>query len=257
MNSKIFICSIIFTLTLFVNARTEYALPKKIVSISGKLLQSTGKPLAYTEIELVPLDSEKQINDGRLLATTSLSGLFSFVNVPDGRYSLSINFDEKPTETSPYPTFFYPNATNRAEAEIFEIDAAAKIKAIVFRLPPKLVQRKITGVVIGADGKPIADAFVFLKDIEYADASFAFSHKTDRAGSFKINGFENRRYYIAAILLDKLPSNSAPPGKPIAIGRTPTFILDANNADFTLVLKKVAEKRELLDKNVGVLILER
>lgn len=257
MNSKIFICSIIFTLTFFVNARAEFASSKKVVPISGKLLQSTGKPLAYTEIELVPTDSKKQINDGRLLAATSVSGLFSFVNVPDGKYTLSINFDEKPTETSPYPTFFYPNATNRAEAEIFDIDAATKRKEIIFRLPPKLAQRKITGRVVGVDGKPVADAFVYLKDLEYDDLSFAFFNKTDRRGTFKFNGFENRGYYITAVLLDKLPTNSTPPGKPIAFGRTKPFVLDANNADFTLKLKKIGGEKERLDNNVGLLILVR
>lgn len=194
MSYKFFICSLIFALTLFANARAAHASSKKPVSISGKLLQSTGKPLGYTEIELVPIDSEKQINDGRLLATTSISGLFSFVNVPDGKYTLSINFDEKPTETSPYPTFFYPNATNRAEAEIFEISAASGRKEIIFQLPPKLPQRKITGKVVGTDGKPVADAFVSLKDIDFDDLSFDLSGKTDRSGTFKFNGFENRSY---------------------------------------------------------------
>lgn len=257
MNSKIFICSIIFTLTFFANARAAHASSKKFVSISGKLLQSTGKPLAYTEIELVPIASEKQINDGRLLATTSLSGLFSFINVPDGRYTLSINFDEKPTETSPYPTFFYPHATNRAEAEIFEISAASGRKEIIFRLPPKLAQRKITGKVVGTDGEPVADTLVSLKDIDYDDLSFNLSGKTDRSGTFKFNGFENRRYYITAIKFDKPPNNSTLPGKPIAIGRTKAFVLNANNTDFTLTLKKIGEEKERLDNNVGILILER
>ncbi len=257
MSYKFFICSIICILTFFVNARAEDALFKKVVTISGKLMQSTGKPLAYTEVELVPIDSEKQINDARLLATTSNSGLFSFANVPDGRYTLSINFDEKPTETSPYPTFFYPNATNRAEAEIFDIDATAKRKEIVFRLPPKLTQRKITGKVVGADGKPVADAFVYLKDLEYDDLSFAFFNKTYRSGTFKFNGFEKRGYYITAVLLDKLPTNSTPPGKPIAVGRTKAFVLDADNSDFTLTLKKFGEEKERLDNNVGMLMLER
>lgn len=254
MSFKIFICSVIFTFTFPINARAEHGLVRKAASISGKLLQSTGKPLAYTEIELVPTDSKKQINDGRLLAATSVSGLFSFVNVPDGEYTLSINFDEKPTQTSPYPTFFYPNAANRAEAEIFEIRATSGRKEIIFRLPPKLAQRKITGKVIGADGKPVADAFVSLKDIDYDDFSFDLSGKTDRHGTFKLNGFENRSYYITAIQFDKLPTNSTPPGKPIAFGRTKAFVLDANNSDFTLNLKKIGEEKERLENNVGMLI---
>ena len=253
MKHKIFICSIIFTLALLTAARVEAIVPAGFVSFSGKLLQSNGKPLAYTEIEMVPISSKKQINDPRLLATTGVSGLFSFANIPAGKYTLSINFDEKPTDTSPYSTFFYPNAANRTEAEIFSIDAASKISGIVFRLPSKLERRKITGKVVGADGKPVADAFVSLKDVQYDDSSFDLSNKTDAAGTFKFDGFENRTYYITAIQFDKLPNNSAPPAKPIAYGKTKPFVLDANYSDFILRLKKLGEDDERLENNVGLL----
>ena len=77
---------------------------------------------------------------------------------------MSINFDEKPSETSPYTTFFYSNAADRAEAEVFDVNAASEINGLMFRLPSKLVQRKITGRVNGTNGAPSAGAFVYLRD---------------------------------------------------------------------------------------------
>src|SRR5688500_4979997 len=71
--------------------------------VSGKLLKSNGRPLPYTEIELVPVAYNKQIDDKRFWAMSNATGNFSFSDVPGGKYTLSINFDEKPTDTSPYP----------------------------------------------------------------------------------------------------------------------------------------------------------
>jgi hypothetical protein len=110
----------IFILTIFFTIFSAANICAK-TSLNGKLLQSNGKPLPYTEIELVLTDSEEIANDGRLLAISSTSGKFSFINIPEGKYTLSINFNEKPTEFSPYETFFYPNTKIRAEAEVFEI----------------------------------------------------------------------------------------------------------------------------------------
>lgn len=247
---------LIFALALIVNGLTADAAVRGGVSISGKLLQANGKPLGYTEIELVPIDSAKQINDRRLLAATSVSGFFLFSNVPAGKYTLSINFDEKPSETSPYTTFFYPNAADRAEAEVFDVNAASEINGLMFRLPSKLVQRKITGRVNGTNGAPSAGAFVYLRDIEYDDSSFAFVNKTDRNGDFRLNGFENRIYYITAILLAPPPSDDLSITEPLAFAKTDRFTLNADNTSFTLRLRNISGRRDLLDKNVGLLILD-
>ena len=247
---------LIFTLALIVSVLPVGAARRGGVSVSGKLLQANGKPLGYTEIELVPIDSKKQINDRRMLATTSVSGLFLFAAVPVGKYTLSINFDEKPSETSPFQTYFYPNTADRAAAKVFEIDAASRISGLIFQLPPKLAQRKITGKVIGTDGKPVADAFVNLKDIEYDDASFALINKTDKNGNFKLNGFENRAYYLAAMLFTQSPPDNLASGEPLAVARTDRFILNAENVEFTLRLRNINGKKGLLDNNVGKLILD-
>src|SRR5215212_4693136 len=108
---------IIFLLLTFCSAEPAFA----DGVLSGKLLKFNGKPLAYTEIELVPVDSAKQVASRQLWATTGSNGNFIFDKIPPGEYTLSINFGEKPTDLSPYATFFYPTAANRALATLCEI----------------------------------------------------------------------------------------------------------------------------------------
>ncbi|MGB5012606.1 MAG: carboxypeptidase-like regulatory domain-containing protein, partial [Pyrinomonadaceae bacterium] len=85
----------------FVFALPFYGQQPKPVMIQGTLIKSDRKPLAYTEIELVPVGSGVVINDTRLFGITDQRGRFNFVDVPDGKYTLSINFGDKPTLLSP------------------------------------------------------------------------------------------------------------------------------------------------------------
>lgn len=259
---KLFMKYALFITLLSLAFVFQFAFSKSIAArgdganVSGKLLKANGKPLAYTEIELVPVDAETQINDANLLSITNAVGAFNFKNIPDGEYTLSINFDEKPSPTSPYATFFYPAQIERDDAQILKIEAATKITYLVFRLPPPLVQRRVTGKIIGIDGLPVPNAFVVLRDVEYDDRSISLDTKTDRNGNFTLQGFESRRYYIAAMQLSRLPTAFTPPGDPIAFGNTPLFTLDATTKLQTIVLRPLDEKNQLPDRDVGMLILD-
>ena len=250
----IFLLTAFFALTFQENVSAQKSAANS--AIKGKLLQSNGQPLAYTEIELVPVGSNVQVNDARLLATSSTSGLFTFQNVPDGNYTLSINFDEKPTNLSPYSTFFYPNTANRAEAEVFRIDATSNLNNLVFRLPPRLVQRKIIGKVLWSDGKPVADAYVFLRDVEF-DMSLTFGEiKTDNNGNFTTVGFEGRKYQVGAVLFDKAGKSLAEfSASVIASANSDVFVLNAGTANVKLTVELPKEIERMRDKQIGALIL--
>lgn len=219
--------------------------------VSGKLLKSNGSPLPYTEVELVPVSYDKQIDDSRFWATSDSAGNFSFSDLPGGKYTLSINFDEKPTDTSPYQTFFYPGNINRTQAKTFEISANERITDINFRVPPPLSQRRVVGKVVGADGKPVSGAFVYMRDVEF-DKSLVLDVKTDRNGNFTLSGFETRQYQVGALLYEQSnPSVLDSPGKMIASAYSPIFTLAATSPNFTLVLEESDEVKKLREKNVG------
>jgi hypothetical protein len=215
-------------------------------ALGGKLLKANGKPLAYTEIELVPVESAKQVADRKLWSTTGSGGNFIFDKIPPGEYTLSINFDEKPTDLSPYLTYFYPKTANRALAKIFEIYADTKIANLVFQLPPPLAKRKIFGRVFDEKGKPAANVYVALRDVEgdKEDFSMAFSPiKTDAQGNYSLISFEARKYQVFALLLegsDKSPYFD-PRARIVAGGKSDVFLLDAKTASINLTLQ-TAEK---------------
>jgi hypothetical protein len=215
-------------------------------SLSGRLLKFNGKPLPYTEIELVPVDSAKQVASRQLWATTAANGNFAFDKIPPGEYTLSINFGEKPTDLSPYATYFYPKATNRALAKIFEIYADTRVANLVFQLSPPLVKRKISGKVFGKDGKPAANVYIALRDVEgdKEDAFLGFSPiKTDAGGNFSLSNFEARKYQVFAILLEGSDKTQFfdPNAKLIAAGKSEVFLLDAKTGTVILTLVSVTD----------------
>lgn len=244
----------ILLLVFFVFAASVFGQPANGGMVSGKLLKSNGKPLPYTEIELVPVFYDTQIQDQRFWATTNSLGNFSFSNVPSGEYTLSINFDEKPSETSPYQTYFYPNNSIRSEAETIKVVSGSKITGIKFRVPPPLAQRKVFGRVINADGEPVEGAYVYLRDVLF-DQSLLLNNKTDRNGNFTLTGFETRRYQVGALLYEQInPSVLDSPGKVIATAYSEIFTLAAKNPLFTLVLEESDEIKKINKKNIGMLI---
>ena len=206
--------------------------------IKGKVLKFNGKPLAHTEIELVPVDSDKIVNSPNLIGISDGAGRFAFLKIPKGKYTLSINFDDKPTDLSPYITFFYPAAKKRADAQVFEIDEKTPLKTISFQLPPPLQQIKITGKVVNSDGQPMADVYVDLRDAMFDENyGFTFKTKTDKKGAFTLNGFENRLYQVGAILLAK-PLSPLERPETLAMTATEIFLLTQKTPSFTLRLKE-------------------
>jgi hypothetical protein len=221
----------VITCLLFV---TESVNAKSV--ISGKLLKSTGKPLAYTEIELIPIDLDEIVVDPRLYAVSNPSGSFSFPNVPNGSYNLSINLEDQPSDLSPYSTTFFPNTAKREEARIFEIVENTRIMNLTFQLPAQLVKRKIAGKVSWKNGKPAIGAYILILDAK--SESIAYSKeilRTDATGNFTASVFENRKYQILAVILDSPP----PFGTALAKIKSEVFLLNQSTQPFNLTLNQI------------------
>src|SRR5262249_117054 len=149
---------------------------------------------------------------------------------PPGRYTLSINFGDIPSELSPYDTFFYPSAFNRFEAEVITIEPSTKIRNIVFRLPLPLVKKTIYGKVTWEDGSPVKNAIVCYADINASRFRTCGEPVTDVNGRFKLMGFEHRKYRLGAIVFG---NQSDPDNRPriIAGGESEEFILDSDTRE--------------------------
>lgn len=219
--------------------------------IKGKLLKSDGKALAYTEIEMVPIDADKIVVDGRMIATSSTSGLFLFNRLPKGKYTLSVNFKDKPTELSPFPTHFYPNTAERKDATVFEITDTSKPQTIIFRLPSALVRKKVSGNVVWENGNAVENAFIFVKDIDF-DESFSFGqYRSDKKGAFTFTAFASRNYQVGAVLFDSFETLFVP--KIIAAAESQLFKLETDNQHVKLVFGERKDYDRFRDKYIGIL----
>ncbi|HYG81588.1 MAG TPA: carboxypeptidase regulatory-like domain-containing protein [Pyrinomonadaceae bacterium] len=164
--------------------------------IAGRLLDSQGRPLAIKSVDLLPVG-----RDGKLLrhlwSITNEDGSFQYTNLPPGRYVLGVNTFDAPDEDLPYRKTFYPSTTDQSAAEIISLDEGQHLAGIDFRLPPALVAREITGVVVWPDGRPAAGAEISLKEVGSGRAA-KWGVKTDPKGLFKLQGYEGLPYRVEA-----------------------------------------------------------
>jgi hypothetical protein len=193
--------------------------------ISGKVVDSDGKPVADLRVELLSTDEKKSYLGG-MSGETDNSGVFSIEKIPTGKYTLSVNYNSFPQPDRPFPTVFYPNSPNRENAKIFEVGLGQSINEIVFRLPPRLTEKEIRGEIVWEDGSPAKDVEIILEDNEFQGfktgcyllttskkslggnpETFAVSLglrgsgcrlRTDESGKFLIKGFSSRKYRIKA-----------------------------------------------------------
>lgn len=218
----------------------------------GRLLNSAGKPCPHTELELVPVNVEQKSKDMRLWTVTTAGGFFIFKDVPPGKYTLSINFDETPTDTSPYSTYFYPHSPKRVDAEVFEVTENSNFSRLLFRLPTSHKMKRFTGKIVWEDGEPVVDALVSLVDLEaQSDTGFG-KIKSDANGVFKVTGFIGRKYQIAAILFDGDLFKDANP-QLLAQGFSKMFYLDTKTNIIKITLTRPGTDEETNNSLVGSL----
>lgn len=248
----IFIFVLLLAVSNVQTARTETANSQFPVGglISGKLLKSNGKPRLHTEIELIPVGAEEKGSDLRLWAISDGRGNFVFKNLPAGNYHLSINFNETPSDTSPYSTFYFPNTPNRDEAKIFEIIDGSVFNRLSFKLPPELPSKFITGKVVWEDDEPVKDAFISLVDMEMRSSVSFGRFKTNDKGLFSIKTFVGRQYGIVAVLFDTPTLDFY--SEVTARGQSEIFILDETTQPLKIIIKNLTESdsKDLRDNRI-------
>jgi hypothetical protein len=182
-------------------------------SIKGKLLDAGGEPASQIVLALIPAktDGKEGLWRGReISARTDQEGLYSFTQIPPGQYVIAVNFQGQPgTLDPPYPRSYYPGVKSLAGAKIIDIAEGQELEVESFRLPPRLKERTIEGVVEWPDGRPATGAYISL---EYTERQWMESSgSADHAGRFSIKGFEGFRYLVHADYDDNGKSMHAEP----------------------------------------------
>lgn len=170
--------------------------------IVGRIVDAEGQPVKKAKISLLRVDASAPLSRGDEVGFDYVNdeqGKFQIGQVTPGEYLLGINVTGSPDKDSPYPPTFYPGVTSRSEAASIKVGLGEKLDDLVLRLPPRLVERTVQGVVVWPDGNPAAGAEVFLMDVNNPGyTTTGWGNKTDASGRFTLPGFDGVTYWVHA-----------------------------------------------------------
>lgn len=221
--------------------------------IVGRVMQEDGS--IPKEVKLVLVEATQKDSNllGQEVATAYVSatrgwntdGRFELGlgdTIEPGEYFLGVNISDTTSEISPYAPIYYPGVTDRTQAAVLKVGIGTVIDDIVFQLPPRLRILQIRGVVIWPDGRPVANATIYLQDETRPKWTINRSKKTDAQGRFTLFGYAGFNYEIIA---DADKNSSDPEGKKQEMQAEPYKIKLTNDvAGIKIVLTKEKKKDE-------------
>lgn len=165
--------------------------------LTGTLVGPEGQPISAQDVFVYSAnDPPSHIENDR--ATTNAKGQFKFA-VPPGDYVIGFNTFWPPSAQAPYPPTYYPSTQHRGAATVLTVVDHQHINNLGLKLPERLTTRTIRVKVLWPDGKPVADANVWLSQVSDPTSvvGTAVSH-TARDGTFDLIGLEGIDYILHA-----------------------------------------------------------
>jgi hypothetical protein len=193
---------------------------QRTLRISGRVTTNSGQPASRIEVQF--RSTQDQRGDS---AMTDADGKYKLRIIKPGQYYLGINLNQAPTSYMPYPRWFYPGTSVPEQATVIDFVGKPEFRTFDLTLPGSQPERIISGIAVGADGRPVTRAVVSALDFAKNFAGQAFS---DQNGRFELHLFVGTPYRIHAVLPGPGPAVSAVPVN-IAAGDAPlnlTFKLD-------------------------------
>lgn len=157
--------------------------------ISGRMLDSSGKPLANVCFNLEPIEGRGE-NGARFFDCSNKGGEFAIEVMPPGEYFLvardPIKFGAQKSDS----TLYYPGVRDRAQATPIVVEPGKYATNLDIRVPSEEQRYTIAGRFLYADGVPVAGA-----NVTFNSPANGYSERTETSpdGSFGLRivaGFE-------------------------------------------------------------------
>lgn len=170
-------------------------------SLSGQVLDENGGPASKIMVDLIPSSqiNERYQRNNRFVQADE-EGRFEFRSIPAGEYLLGVRLSRITDPKFAYPRTFYPGTQELAQTQVITISEGQSLEGYTIHLPQKLTPRKIGGVIVWPDGKPVPDASICFEEVEYAEGSTCHGGdaKVSEDGRFSFTGLEGLRYLLRA-----------------------------------------------------------
>ena len=198
--------------------------------ITGKVLDAAGTSAADVLMELVPVT---RVVGGSYPSyeRTDKDGRYVMKLVKPGRYYLGVRIVGSAGATYvPYPQTYYPGVKDRSQATVITISEGQRLDLDELILPARFIERTLNGIVVDADGTPVAGAVVWLKERQYEDSDMPYRRETDSEGRFSYPVYEGIKYELNANV--DVDGNRVKQSGPVEI------VITSNQQPIKLVLKK-------------------
>src|SRR3954447_22557795 len=178
----------------------QVSIPVTTVPLRGTVHAADGAPGRHVMLRFALVGSDARVSiDHSTLEFTDGRGAWSIPGLPTGRYLVGVSVFDPPTNDTPYPATWYPNASRPEEARVIEVSDDHSV-SIDFRLPPRIPEVTISGRTVGPDGTPMPSVDISLIDRDAGRSLDAVAFATsDEAGHFSIPGLVGRRYRLRGI----------------------------------------------------------
>ncbi len=194
-------------------------------AVAGRVIKSHGEPApAGITMNLIRIEDHEGRETAHHRSDQQLNeqGEYVFLEVSPGRYKIVMNPYSFPTADAPYPAIYWPNSRAEADALVIEVTDSAAQARYDFQLPPEPKGRRVSGVVIAADGKALARARVHISS--RLGVFPGIDEYTDDDGRFSFTAFEGFDYRSVATGQDSYSSAlSCVLGKTLPFG---TLVVD-------------------------------
>ncbi len=147
-------------------------------TLSGTVTSAEGEPVAGASV--VAYDARLNYAG----ATSTSSGAFAIVGVPEGRYRLRVT----PRDEDPRVDRFFPDTWDFCAGEILNVAAAEAITGLEFTLP---TGGTLSGRILASDGAPLVGAEVLALGGSERTALVARLGETDDDGQFTVVGLDS------------------------------------------------------------------
>ena len=215
--------------------RQTYFLAEPDTRITGKVSDAQGLAAADVLIELVPISQWERNGVERNFpeyVRSDKEGRFVVKLVKPGRYYLGVRIVGSAGATYvPYPQTYYPGVKDQSQATVITITEGQSLELDELVLPPRFIERTLNGVVVDAEGKPVAGAAVWLKERQYEDRDMPYRRDTDSEGRFSYPVYEGIKYELNAFV-DSAAGVREMASSPVEI------VITSNQEPIRIVVKK-------------------
>lgn len=168
-------------------------------SISGRVWGVDGRAMPNVCLNLMPKDKPAASN--WIFDCTDDEGRYKLDEIPPGEYFIVINSEGKISSDEPFPTAFYPGVFDKEKATVLTMTEGAYLQDYDIHIPSQEVRRLIQGVLLYADGRPVADEVVEFKSETVKEGYDGEVHtKTDAQGHFSLTVLQGLKGWLRGFM---------------------------------------------------------